>query len=275
LTLSDDQPGPPLAVAVSGDNFRAEALVAALDRRDVFVTRSGRFTDPRARLLSGSAWTAARPETCAGLNLDPDPRQAFKRLGVQLESAYRQTAERLPENVALQIADIAGADRPDLSKLEALDEPEPLSTLRATATAMLPARVAFSEVLLEVCRWTGFADAFTHLSEGLARAQDLNVSICAVLLAEACNISLAEVANPGIPGLSPNRLAWVSRLRPRRDDRRRQRAAARRLPAHPTRPGPGGWAHRDRRRDGFRVPLRSIHTARVRATSPAGEGSPG
>jgi hypothetical protein len=52
----------------------------------------------------------------------------------------------------LQIAEIAGADRPDLSSLEALDDPEQLSTLRATTTAMLPARVAFSEVLVEVCR---------------------------------------------------------------------------------------------------------------------------
>ncbi len=75
---------------------------------------------------------------------------------------------------------------------------------------MLPTRVAFSEVLLEVCRWTGFADAFAHLSEGQARANDLHVSICAALLAEACNISLAEVANPGIAALSPNRLSWVS-----------------------------------------------------------------
>ena len=179
-----------------------EALVAALDRRDVFVTRSGRFTDPRAKLLSGPAWTATRPDICAGLNLDPDPRQALERLGRQLDSAYQQTAERLPQNVALQIAEIAGADRPDLSKLEALDEPEQLSTLRTTTTAMLPARVAFSEVLLEACRWSRFADAFTHLSEDLARAEDLNVSICAVLLAEACNISLTEVANPGIPALS-------------------------------------------------------------------------
>ena len=104
-----------------------EALVAALDRRDVFVTRSGRFTDPRAQLLSGPAWTAARPELCAGLNLEVDSQQALERLGAQLDGAYRQTAERLPANVALEIAEIAGADRPDLSKLEALDEPEQLS----------------------------------------------------------------------------------------------------------------------------------------------------
>jgi hypothetical protein len=30
-----------------------------------------------------------------------------------LDSAYRQTAGRLPENVAQQIAEIAGTDRPD------------------------------------------------------------------------------------------------------------------------------------------------------------------
>jgi hypothetical protein len=238
-----------------------EALQAALDRRDAFVARSGRFTDPRAHLLSGPAWTAARPEICAGLSLEPDSQQALDRLGAQLDGAYRQTAERLPENVALQIAELAGADRPDLTKLEALAEPEQLSRLRATTTAMLPARVAFSEVLLEVCRWTGFADAFAHLSEGLARAEDLHISICAVLLADACNISLAEVANPGVPALSPNRLSWVSQNYVRAETI----AAAnellldvyRRIPlVHAL--GDGHIATVDGMR--FPVPVRSIHT---------------
>ena len=39
---------------------------------------------------------------------------------------------------------------------------------------------------------------------------DLHVSVCAVLLAEACKISLTEVAQPSMPALSYNRLAWVS-----------------------------------------------------------------
>jgi hypothetical protein len=143
-----------------------------LHRRDVFVARSGRFTDPRANLLSGSAWTAARPEICAGLSLPPEPERALDQLGAQLDGAYRQTAERLETNLALDIAKIAGTDRPDLSKLQALDEPEQLTALRSITAAMLPDRVAFSEVLLEVCTWTDHADAFTHLSEGRARAED-------------------------------------------------------------------------------------------------------
>src|SRR5450755_4033612 len=187
-----------------------EALQRALDRRDVFVPRSGRYTDPRAKLLSGPAWEAARPEICASLNHNPDPEHALDLLSARLEGAYRQTAGRLDANVALEIRRITGMDRPDLSALERLDEPATLTALRADVDTLLPNRVAFSEILLEVCRWTDFADAFTHLSEGRARVKDLHISICAVLLAEACNISLEDVAHPGVPALTYARLAWVS-----------------------------------------------------------------
>ena len=236
-----------------------EALQAALNRRDVFVSRSGRFTDPRAKLLQGPAWAAARPEICAGLSLDPVPQRALEQLGAQLDSAYRQTAERLDDNLALEIAEIAGNDRPDLAKLEALDQPEPLTALRATTTAMLPDRVAFSEVLLEVCRWTDFADAFTHLSEG--RAKDLHISICAVLLAEACNISLTDVAHPSVPALSYNRLSWVSQNYVRAETIAAANelllSAYRRIPLVQSL-GDGHIATVDGMR--FQVPVRSIHT---------------
>ena len=158
-----------------------EALQAALERRDVHVRRSGRFTDPRAELLSGTAWSAARAGICAGLNLPVDPARALEQLGEQLDSAYRETAARLDQNTALAIATIAGADRPDLSKLDALEEPDDLSRLREVIDGMLPTRVPFSEVLLEVCSWTGFAEGFTHLSERRTRTADLHVSVCAVL----------------------------------------------------------------------------------------------
>ena len=108
---------------------------------------------------------------------------------------------------------------------------------------------------MEVCRWTGFADAFTHFSEGRARAEDLHVSICAVLLAEACNISLADVAQPGVPALSHNRLAWVSQNYVRAETI----AAANELLLDvyrriPLVRGARRRAHRDRRRDALPRP---------------------
>ena len=239
-----------------------EALQRAIARRDVFVTRSGRFTDPRAKLLTGAAWAAAKPEICTSLERDPDPERALATLGAQLDGAYRQTAGRLDANVALEIARIAGHDRPDLSALERLEEPATLSDLRSIVNALLPDRVAFSEILLEVCRWTRFSDAFTHLSEGRARVEDLHISVCAVLLAEACNISLQDVSHPGIPALTYGRLAWVSQNYVRAETI----AAANELllAFHERIPfaqalGGGDIATVDGIR--FRVPVRTIHAA--------------
>lgn len=151
-------------------------------------------------------------------------------------------------------------DRPDLSALERLDEPSELSELRGDVDALLPDRVAFSEILLEVCRWTDFGDAFTHLSEGRARVEDLHVSVCAVLLAEACNVSLADVAHPGVPALTYARLSWVSQNYVRAETI----AAANELllKVHARIPlvetlGDGHIATVDGMR--FRVPVRSIH----------------
>ena len=45
--------------------------------------------------------------------------------------------------------------------------------------------------------------------EGRARVEDLHISVCAVLLAEGCNISLHDVAHHGVPSLTYARLAWV------------------------------------------------------------------
>ncbi|GAB4206635.1 MAG: hypothetical protein Fur006_63890 [Coleofasciculaceae cyanobacterium] len=65
------------------------------------------------------------------------------------------------------------------------------------------------EVLLEVHTRTGFADEFTHLSEGNARVEDLSISICAVLIAEACNIGLEPLVRSDVPALTRSRLSWV------------------------------------------------------------------
>jgi TnpA family transposase len=103
---------------------------------------------------------------------------------------------------------VKGRDTLTLTGLDKLDEPPSLLTLRDAVFARLP-RVDLPEVLLEIHARTGFAHAFTHLSEGEARAADLPVSICAVLLAEACNIGLEPVVHSNSAALTRGRLTWV------------------------------------------------------------------
>ena len=60
-------------------------------------------------------------------------------------------------------------------------------TVREEIARRLP-RVDLPEILLEVAARTDFAAKFTHVSERESRVDDLRTSVCAVLIAEACNI---------------------------------------------------------------------------------------
>jgi len=185
-----------------------ERLREALRRRDVYATTSRRWSDPRAQLLSGSAWEAARAGVATSLGHDLDPHRELAELAADLDGAYRAVAGRIADNAAVRIETADGHDRLVLTPLDRLDEPPSLLALRAAVDDLLP-RVDLPDVLLEVAGWTGFINEFTHVSEGTARAADLGVSICAVLVAEACNIGLEPVVQPGNPALSRGRLSWA------------------------------------------------------------------
>ena len=89
-----------------------------------------------------------------------------------------------------------------------LDDPPSLEELREVTERRLP-RVDLPELLLEVNTWTGFADAFPHVSESRSRIPDLATSVCAALVAEACNIGLAPLVRKDNPALTRSRLSWI------------------------------------------------------------------
>ncbi len=70
-------------------------------------------------------------------------------------------------------------------------------------------RQLLTELLLEIDARTGFTREFTHVSEAGARAQDQHVSLCALLMAEACNIGLGPLIKHNLPALTRHRLSWV------------------------------------------------------------------
>ena len=185
-----------------------DELLGSLRRRDVFVPGSGRWDDPRAKLLQGERWEAARPSVCRALGRAPSPDDELAALQAELDEAYRRTAANLDANDAVRVERTAGRDRFVVSPLDRLDEPESLVRLRAAVQARVP-HVELPELLLEVEAWTGFSGAFTHASEGRTRADGLPVSLCAALLSEACNVGLRPFAQAGAPALTTRRLSWV------------------------------------------------------------------
>ena len=185
-----------------------ERLQDHLRRRDVFVTRSERWGNPRLKLLHGAHWETMRSHVCRALNRQEAPEPELHALAQTLEAAYQQTAAHFPTNAAVRIEPVKGRDTLTLTGLDKLDEPPSLLKLRDAVLARLP-RVDLPEVLLEIHARTGFAQEFTHLSEGTARVGDLPIRVCAVLLAEACNIGLEPVVRSDGAALTRGRLNWV------------------------------------------------------------------
>ena len=80
-----------------------ERLKDALRRRDVFVTPSIRYADPRIGLLSGDDWEASRPQICRMLDRSVDVNQELIKLAADLDALYHSTAATLNDNAAVEI----------------------------------------------------------------------------------------------------------------------------------------------------------------------------
>lgn len=204
-----------LAVQPDGQIDRRYYTFCALERlkegllhRDIFVTPSERWGDPRAKLLQGQAWELTRPYVCRTLDLSPTAEPKLAELARHLDEAYRRVANNLTANGAAEIERVGGKDRLSLTRLDKLEEPPSLIALRKRVDALLP-RLDITDAVLEIHGWTGFADEFTHIGGQNARVDNLALSICAVLIAEACNIGLEPLVRPDIPALTYARLAWV------------------------------------------------------------------
>src|SRR3954468_12361273 len=79
----------------------------------------------------------------------------------------------------------------------------------AAKYAMLP-RVDLPEVILEVMSWEpSLVEAFTAVSGGRSRLEDLPISITACLAAHSMNVGYRPIAKQGVPALERSRLSHV------------------------------------------------------------------
>ena len=154
------------------ESFRAE-----LKRRDVFVPASVRYADPRQGLLSGEAWNAARLTVCRSLDRSPDAEAELGDLAARLDRAWRQVATNLPGNPAARIERRNDRDELVLSPLDKVERTPGLIVLQPAIAARIP-KIDLPDLMLEAAARSGFANAFTHVSERHARVEDFTTTLC-------------------------------------------------------------------------------------------------
>lgn len=177
-----------------------------LKRRDIYAAASTRWADPRAQLLTGPAWDAARGPVLNDLQLPVDPSELLAGRAGDLNEAWRHLAEVLDSEDGVRIDD---EGRLHAEKDPAIMDPASLTDLRNRCEAMIP-QVDVGEQILEVMTWEpGFLKAFTAASGGETRLDDLHITIAAALTAHALNVGLTPVIS-GAQALTRSRISHVN-----------------------------------------------------------------
>ena len=185
-----------------------DAWRAALKRRDLFTRPGIRYGDPRRGLLDGKAWESSRLMVCRALGRSLDADDELGALAGLLDAAFRKVAASAGSNPDFRIETVNGKPEIKVDRLDRLEEPDSLRLLRPAVAARMP-RADVPDVVLEVMAKTGFDQAFTHLSERQARVDDFRTSLCATLIAQACNTGYQPMIRQDIPALRRARLSWV------------------------------------------------------------------
>jgi TnpA family transposase len=186
-------------------------LRGGLRKRDIFLESSERWHDPNARLITHKEWESKRNSFIATLDKNTSVDAELHLLEQRLDEAFATTEKGLPHNPALRIFNDALSVQKEyfsLAKLDETPEAESLVILRESVASLLPS-VELPEILWEIHSKTHFADEFTHVSDEKTRITDLPLSICAVLIAESCNIGLEPLIRSDHPALNRARLEWV------------------------------------------------------------------
>jgi TnpA family transposase len=186
-----------------------EKLQDGLRRRDIYVENSDRWNDSRLKLLQGADWEINKTRLCRLLGHPVKADDAFTNLTLLLDATYKRVADNFDKNDLVNLDNSDKITSLTITNLNKLEEPNSLIFLREKVNGLLP-KIDLTELILEIDAHTGFSGEFTHISESRARVDDLKTSVCAVLLAEACNIGLEPVIKHHIPALTRHRLGWTN-----------------------------------------------------------------
>lgn len=185
-----------------------DAWRGAIKRRDIFTQPGIRYGDPRRGLLEGKVWDSSRLMVCRALGRSLDADAELHSLAGLLDKAYRKVAASAEGNGDFHIELADGKPELKVARLDRIEEPDSLRGLRSAVQALMP-RADVPGVLLEVMRRTDFAQAFSHVSERQARIDNFETSLCAALIAQACNTGYMPVIRQEIPALRRSRISWV------------------------------------------------------------------
>lgn len=185
-----------------------EAFVRSLNKHDVFVPNSKKFIDPMSTLLDEKSWEQQKEILLNQLKLSENPDVSVQQLKDELSLSYEETIKNWSHSEMARIEQQENADRIIVSNIRKAREPKEEQLFKERIRELIPA-IDLPDLLLEVNQQVNLTSHFQHTNDSTVRMEELDVSILAVLLAEACNIGFSPVSREGIDSLKYDRLMYV------------------------------------------------------------------
>lgn len=175
---------------------------------DIYIEHSRRHADPQSYLIPEEKWPTLKGEVCGQLGLTPSGTQRLSKRANELKTLLRRVDQLLSPS-----GGGTGKVRLDNGELivpgfDAAGEPSAAETLRKDIETRLP-HLDITSLLIEIDAHVDFSRHFTHPSGNQPKTKDHLSYLYGSLLAQACNMSLADMAQSS--GLSYERLKWTTR----------------------------------------------------------------
>lgn len=183
-----------------------DALFNRLRAGDVWIEGAGRYAPFEEGLIAPEVWGRLCEEGRHNLAVETDFGAFFARVQAEMHERLAKI-ERLAASNTLPNAaiDTSGLR---IGRPEGLQEARDAEPFARRLYAAMPS-VRITELLTEVDRWTGFAEAFTHLRTGHPAVQ--RQALLSAVLADGTNMSLTRMAEAS-QGFSVRQLARNTHL---------------------------------------------------------------
>ena len=169
---------------------------------DIWVDRSRQYQDFESYLIPKLTFEMLKAEGPLPVEIETEVQGYLesRRSALTQELA---TVATLAESGKLPDVDLAEGDL-KITPLAAVTPPE-AESLRDAAYDLLP-RIKITDLLLEVDRWTGFSECFTHQRNG--QPAENKAALLTTILADGINLGLSRMAE-ACRGATLRQLAWV------------------------------------------------------------------
>jgi TnpA family transposase len=169
---------------------------------DVWVDRSRQYQDFETYLIPKLTFEILKAEGPLPVEIETDVQSYLESRRSALTQELT-TVATLAESGELHDVDLAEGDL-KITPLRAVTLPE-AESLRDAAYDLLP-RIKITDLLLEVDRWTGFSECFTHQRNG--QPAENKAALLTTILADGINLGLSRMAE-ACRGATLRQLAWV------------------------------------------------------------------